>query len=527
MHVSRFSLSLKLIVAFGIISAITLIEAVTVWSNVNTIEQQLTRIKSMLIPQNERIGALQVVIIRASLETRHAMLMRTPEKRQATFEEIGRLKAQADSIVEEFEKNITSEEGRKRFALVKQTKAEFWTTALKVVPLIEQGQIDAAVDMLESAIIPARNRFLDAIGAQKEWQVRLLNDMSTTAVSRGQFTEALVLVVALITAGLGLAIALLFSRYLMRQLGAEPKAAVAAVQAVARGDLATPVVLRPGDSSSVMAAVADMRERLVELVSEVRQGVHTVATASSEIASGNADLSIRTEQQASGLQDTTSSMHALTDSVHTSANNAAQANKVAVLASEAAKAGAAAMSDVVSTMGEIQASSARIGDIVSTIDGIAFQTNILALNAAVEAARAGESGRGFAVVAAEVRALAQRSASAAREVKTLISTSSEKVEAGNRLVANAGHHMGEILTRVGEVQQLIVDIHNASDQQASRIDTVGASVSRIDQMTQQNAALVEQSAAAADSLKQQADRLTQATDAFVLDASHHRVALLR
>jgi len=169
---------------------------------------------------------------------------------------------------------------------------------------------------------------------------------------------------------------------------------------------------------------------------------------------------------------------------------------------------------VVSTMGEIEASSSRIGDIVSTIDGIAFQTNILALNAAVEAARAGESGRGFAVVAAEVRALAQRSASAAREVKSLITASSEKVESGNRLVTNAGEHMSEILNRVGEVQTLIVEIHTASQAQAQRIDKVGNSVSQVDQMTQQNAALVEQSAAAAEGLKQQAAQLAQAADAF-------------
>jgi methyl-accepting chemotaxis protein len=370
------------------------------------------------------------------------------------------------------------------------------------------------VDMLETSIIPARNRFLDAVASQKEWQIRLLNDVSQASVERGQFTETLVMVVAIITAALGFLIAILFSRYLMRQLGGEPQDAVAAVQAVAYGDLTRAVHVRTGDRTSVMAAVADMRERLTQLVSQVRRGVDTVATASSEIASGNADLSQRTEQQASGLQEAASSMQQLTDSVHASAGNAAQASRVAAQASEAAKSGAAAMTQVVSTMGEIEASSSRIGDIVSTIDGIAFQTNILALNAAVEAARAGESGRGFAVVAAEVRALAQRSASAAREVKSLITASSEKVESGNRLVTNAGEHMSEILTRVSEVQALIVEIHNASDAQALRIDAVGNSVSQVDQMTQQNAALVEQSAAAAEGLKHQSAQLAQAADAF-------------
>lgn len=514
MHASRLSLSLKLTIAFGIVSFITLIQAIVVWSNINILEKNLGRISSKLVPQNERISALQVFIIRASLETRHAMLMRTAAKRDATLQEIGRLKAESDRITEEFGKNISSEEGRRRFTVLQQTKEGFWTVALKVVPLIQEGKIDAAVDMLESSIIPARNVFLAAIASQSEWQASLLNQVTEDEKALARFTKSIVIWVSLVTVAIGVLIALLFSRYLMRQLGGEPQDAVAAVQAVAQGDLTKAVVLRLGDRASVMAAVADMRERLTQLIREVRNGVDSVATASSEIAFGNADLSHRTEQQASGVQLAAASMQQLTESTHTNAENASQANRVATLASEAAKSGSAAMSDVVSTMDEIEASSSRIGDIVSTIDGIAFQTNILALNAAVEAARAGESGRGFAVVASEVRALAQRSATAAREVKTLISASNASVEAGNRQVTNAGNHMNEILARVGEVQTLIAEIHNASTAQAQRIDTVGTSVAQIDQMTQQNAALVEQSAAAADSLKQQSAQLARAANAF-------------
>jgi methyl-accepting chemotaxis protein len=259
-----------------------------------------------------------------------------------------------------------------------------------------------------------------------------------------------------------------------------------------------------------------MRAQFSQVVGEVRNGVESVSTASGEIAAGNQDLSSRTEQQASSLQETAASMEELTTTVKQSADNARQANQLANTASEAASKGGAVVGQVVSTMEEITASSRKIADIISVIDGIAFQTNILALNAAVEAARAGEQGRGFAVVAGEVRNLAQRSAQAAREIKTLISDSVEKVDAGSKQVAEAGATMNEIVTQVRRVTDLIGEISSAALEQSSGIGQVNEAITQMDQVTQQNAALVEQSAAAAASLKAQANQLAEAVAVFKL-----------
>jgi methyl-accepting chemotaxis protein len=488
MQARTLTLTAKLMLAFGLISLITLIEALVVWNNVYRIDKQMEQVIERLTPQTERLAALETTIFRASLETRHAMLMRTDDKRAATIAEILRLKGEADRISAEIERNIRTEEGRKRFAELARTAGLFWAAAGEILPLIKAGQADAAVDMLEAKIIPARNAFLAAVTHQRDWQKQLLNTASGNALKVGTTTEWIVILVALLTVGLGMLISFLIARHLMRLLGGEPQAAVAAVRAVAQGDLTTPVTLRPGDSSSVMAALADMRQQLTTLVSQVRQGVDQVANASQQMM----------------------------ESVRANAESARQASQMVTGASESAQAGGEVVARVVATMSEIQASSQRIGDIVSTIDGIAFQTNILALNAAVEAARAGESGRGFAVVASEVRALAQRSASAAREIKSLIGASVERVDAGAQFVNEAGERMGDIVQRVDKVRGLISEISAAGDEQARGIERVGAAVLQIDQMTQQNAALVEQSAAAAESLKQQAEALTEAVSVFRL-----------
>jgi methyl-accepting chemotaxis protein len=301
-----------------------------------------------------------------------------------------------------------------------------------------------------------------------------------------------------------------------RQLGGEPEYARDVMRQMADGDLSQDIVVAPGAEQSMLAAVRDMSRGLAAIVANVRTGTDSMTVASREIAAGNQDLSERTEKQAGSLEQTAGNMQALTDTVRQSAEAAAQANQLAGSAAAVAQRGGEVVNQVVSTMDEINTSSKRIADIIGTIDGIAFQTNILALNAAVEAARAGEQGRGFAVVAGEVRLLAQRSAEAAREIKGLIGASVDKVESGARLVQDAGSTMEEIVASVQRVSDIIGEITAAASEQSQGIGQVNASVVQLDQMTQQNAALVEEAAAAASSLEQQAVTLQQAVATFKL-----------
>ena len=328
--------------------------------------------------------------------------------------------------------------------------------------------------------------------------------------------EAMIGVSALLAVVAGIVLSLLVGRSLMRRVAGVR----AGVAALAAGDLSQPVPAQGQDEMGrLMTDLETVRQRLATSIQSVREASESVRMAAGEIAAGNADLSQRTEQQAGSLQQTAASMEQINTVVQNNAATAQQANALAAGASEVAGRGGEVVQRVVQTMQEISASSQRIADIIGTIDGIAFQTNILALNAAVEAARAGEQGRGFAVVAGEVRSLAQRSAEAAREIKQLIGASVERVEAGSRLVADAGATMQDIVSQVQRVSSLIGEISTASGEQTSGIAQVSAAVTQIDEATQQNSALVEQSAAAADSLQQQAVRLVQAVGVFRLQGS--------
>jgi methyl-accepting chemotaxis protein len=312
---------------------------------------------------------------------------------------------------------------------------------------------------------------------------------------------------------LGVVVGGLVSRLIVRPIDQ----AVDVARAVADGDLSRAIAVRGHDElAELLKALNDMQAQLTSLVSDVRTNAHTVASASEEIAKGNSDLSARTEEQATALQETASSMEQMAGTVRQNADSAQQANRLAVDASGAAQRGGVVVGDVVETMRGIQESSKKIADIIGVIDGIAFQTNILALNAAVEAARAGEQGRGFAVVAGEVRALAQRSATAAREIKSLISASVERVEQGTSLVDQAGNTMAEVVRAIRQVTDIMGEISAASGEQNLGMGQINTAIAQMDSATQQNSALVEQSAAAAESLKTQAQRLVEAVAVFRL-----------
>ncbi len=347
--------------------------------------------------------------------------------------------------------------------------------------------------------------------------IKLQLDVGHAEFARSQSLYATVRNASLIAIIVGVALAMFVGLRLTRAISAPLNASVRIARNVAGGDLTQNIYVESGDETGqLLQALKDMNDGLVATVSKVRSCTETIGVASGEIAQGNADLSARTESQASSLEETASSMEELTTTVKQNADNAAQANQLVVSASEYAVKGGEVVGQVVQTMGSIKESSRKIVDIIGVIDGIAFQTNILALNAAVEAARAGEQGRGFAVVAAEVRNLAQRSAGAAKEIKSLIGDSVEKVDAGSRLVDQAGQTMEQIVSSVKHVADIMGEITSASREQSAGIGEINQAITQMDEMTQQNAALVEQAAAAAESMQEQAAILAQAVAAFKL-----------
>jgi methyl-accepting chemotaxis protein len=370
-----------------------------------------------------------------------------------------------------------------------------------------------------------RNKSVDE---QLEVLTKLKEENGARAAEKGRqefrFISLLMLILTGVSAISGVTIGVLITRGVTRSLGGEPEAVAHAASDVAAGNLNAAIDTSRAVPGSVVAAMHDMQRSLRRLVSQVRASSDSIATGSSQIAGGNADLSQRTEQQASNLQQTAASMEQLLATVKTNADTAQQAAQLAGSASAAAGHGGLVVGQVVQTMEGITESSKKMADIIGVIDGIAFQTNILALNAAVEAARAGEQGRGFAVVANEVRTLAQRSAAAAKEIKSLIVDSVEKVESGSHQVTQAGRAMDDIVAQVKRVNDLIEEISSATIEQTQGIGQIGDAVTQLDQVTQQNAALVEESAAAAESLHQQAACLVDAVSVFVI-GDHEEPAL--
>jgi methyl-accepting chemotaxis protein len=372
-------------------------------------------------------------------------------------------------------------------------------------------------DTFQPAAKAYESRVLELLSIER----RDIDRMSSDIDAANAHSFRLQLVLTALTVVIGGIFAFFIARSIVRPLSR----AVEVAETVAAGDLSADIrVERRDEAGQLMQALKNMNENLAKVVGEVRTGTETIATASGQIASGNQDLSSRTEQQASSLEETAASMEELTSTVKQNADNARQANQLAVSASEVAVRGGSVVGQVVNTMGSINASSKKIVDIIGVIDGIAFQTNILALNAAVEAARAGEQGRGFAVVASEVRSLAQRSAAAAKEIKTLIGDSVEKVAEGSKQVEEAGRTMDEIVGSVKRVTDIMGEITAASQEQTSGIEQINQAITQMDQVTQQNAALVEEASAAAQSLQEQAGSLVQAVSIFKLGSGQQAAA---
>ena len=378
----------------------------------------------------------------------------------------------------------------------------------------EAQKMEEYGEFLVKECSPLRRQIVSDIDILLKSVQRTVGQQSADAVTTIDQSQTFTLIMSGCVVLFSILIGVVLTKGLLRQLGGEPHEVSRAARQIAQGDLTAVIVPRPGDRSSILYAMEEMREGLVTIVERVRTGTEAISTASSQIASGNMDLSSRTEQQASSLEETASSMEELTSTVRQNADNARQANQLAARASSIALHGGTVVAQVVATMGDIDDSARKIVDIISVIDGIAFQTNILALNAAVEAARAGEQGRGFAVVAAEVRSLAHRSAAAAKEIKTLIGDSVVKVDAGSQLVAQAGNTMNDVVDSVRRVTDLMAEIAAASQEQSAGIEQVNQAISQMDQVTQQNAALVEEAAAAAESLQGQASSLAHTVSVF-------------
>lgn len=370
-----------------------------------------------------------------------------------------------------------------------------------------------AVKLLMGDLRTIQNKWSASLASLVASERKQNDELIAAADAAYIFARNMVVGLAVVAVALGIALALLITRSITVPINR----AVEIAQTVAAGDLTSDIEVRGTDETSLLlSALKAMNESLQQIVSQVRNGTETMTTASQEIAVGNLDLSSRTEEQASSLEETASSMEELTSTVKQNADNARQASSLAHTASDVASKGGAVIADVVSTMGDINDASRKIVEIISVIDGIAFQTNILALNAAVEAARAGEQGRGFAVVATEVRNLAHRSSAAAKEIKTLISDSVSKVEAGSLLVNQAGVTMSDVVDSVRRVSDIITEITAASQEQSLGIEQVNQAIIQMDGVTQQNAALVEESAAAAESLQDQAVALSNVVARFVL-----------
>jgi methyl-accepting chemotaxis protein len=431
--------------------------------------------------------------------------------------------AETSEKISDIQKKLnTFEKNAEENALLAQIgdKRKIYVAAREEVFKEKTNNEENARKLVAAKLEPALDDYVSGIKKLLAYQAQSIAAMAAKIKQQSQAAVLLLTILGAAATLFGIAVALTITYGIKKQMGGEPSDIVVIANRIAAGDLTVPIALKADDQDSMLSAIKAMRDSIAAIVGDVLSATATIATASSQIASGNLDLSSRTEQQASSLEETAASMEEMTSTVKQNADNARQANQLVASASDVASKGGAVVDRVIGTMGSINDSSRKIVDIIGVIDGIAFQTNILALNAAVEAARAGEQGRGFAVVASEVRNLAQRSAAAAKEIKALIGDSVEKVDAGAKLVDQAGATMDEIVESVKRVTDIMSEITAAGMEQSSGIEQINQAISQMDQVTQQNAALVEQAAAAAESLQDQAAALARVVGVFKIDGPH-------
>jgi methyl-accepting chemotaxis protein len=503
----RLALGFAVVLALSIIiTAISILKLKAMAEAAEQMLDQPIRKERLISDWSHNIG---IAVIRTSA------IIKSSDPSLAEFfaKNIEETNAKATKYMKDVEPLLTSPEEKATFAKMMSLRGPYAGGRAEAARLKSEGRVEEAMQVHYKVYIPAAEAYQASIQSLVALQRKRVDALRGQIGQIQDDSGRTMILLGILSVAFGAVCAWWLTRSITRPV----QAAVALARRVAAGDLSSRRQASANDEiGALQDALADMNDQLLGLVTEIRSGSHAIATASSEIAAGNLDLSSRTEQQAGSLEETASSMEELTSTVAQNAGNARQASVLATSASDVAARGGAVVSQVVQTMASINTSSKKIADIIGVIDGIAFQTNILALNAAVEAARAGEQGRGFAVVATEVRNLAHRSAAAAKEIKVLINDSVSKVDDGARLVDQAGATMTEIVGSVKRVTDIIGEITTATDEQTAGIGQINGAISQMDQVTQQNAALVEEAAAASSAMHEQAGQLLQAISVFKL-----------